>query len=213
MQCLPKAVIYDWDNTLIDSWQVILTSLNVVFEKYQKPLWTLDDMKHKSHRSARDMMPEEFGNQWEEAYNFFYQHIEANHCKALKTLDGALSVLQFFKNRNIPQYVLSNKKGHILRKEVNYLGWDDFFVNIVGSGDHDHDKPHPSIVPFVLGTALSPTTDTVWFIGDTPVDWSCAKDTNCTAIAVTDVGYETTIVPDYTFLNIKDFAKQLVERL
>jgi phosphoglycolate phosphatase len=35
---LPKAVIFDWDNTLVDSWPVIHHALNETLEAYGKPL-------------------------------------------------------------------------------------------------------------------------------------------------------------------------------
>lgn len=208
----PKAIIYDWDNTLIDSWGTILTSVNATFEHYGKPLWTLEDMKQKSHRSARDMMPEVFGEDWEGAYDFFYQHVEANHCKTLRVLPYANDIIDFFHNHNIPQYVLSNKKGHILRREITHLKWNHYFENIVGSGDFHHDKPDPRIVPFTLNGApkngMDPSVgpgENIWFVGDTPVDWACAKQSGCFSIGVTDNIYNDQEIPDILYASLDVF--------
>ncbi|MFT5702654.1 MAG: phosphoglycolate phosphatase [Rickettsiales bacterium] len=36
MNNFPKAIIFDWDNTLVDSWSVIHFALNKTMEKWVK---------------------------------------------------------------------------------------------------------------------------------------------------------------------------------
>ena len=31
---LPRAILFDWDNTLVDSWPTILDALNTTFEAF-----------------------------------------------------------------------------------------------------------------------------------------------------------------------------------
>ena len=38
----PRAVIFDWDNTLVDSWVCIRESYNMTFRHFGMPEWSLD---------------------------------------------------------------------------------------------------------------------------------------------------------------------------
>ena len=60
---LPKAVIFDWDNTLVDSWPVIHHALNETLEAYGKPLWTLEETKDRVRHSMRDRNSETHDSQ------------------------------------------------------------------------------------------------------------------------------------------------------
>ncbi|PPR65951.1 MAG: hypothetical protein CFH03_00782, partial [Alphaproteobacteria bacterium MarineAlpha3_Bin2] len=37
----PRAILFDWDNTLVDSWPTIIDALNVTLEAYGKTPWTM----------------------------------------------------------------------------------------------------------------------------------------------------------------------------
>ena len=42
LRCVrPTAILFDWDNTLVDSWATIHEALNVVMAAMGKPLWSL----------------------------------------------------------------------------------------------------------------------------------------------------------------------------
>ena len=37
----PRAILFDWDNTLVDSWATIHEALKLVMGSLGKPAWTL----------------------------------------------------------------------------------------------------------------------------------------------------------------------------
>lgn len=47
MNNLPKAVIFDWDNTLVDSWFLLHQAWNVTLKKMNFPEWSLSEVKQK----------------------------------------------------------------------------------------------------------------------------------------------------------------------
>jgi len=57
----PKAVIFDWDNTLVDSWGTIQAALNMTFDDFGLETWTLEQTKQRVARSMRDSFPILFG--------------------------------------------------------------------------------------------------------------------------------------------------------
>jgi phosphoglycolate phosphatase len=183
---LPRAIIFDWDNTLIDSWGVIHASLMATFEQMAIPAWSFDETKAKVRHSLRDSFPLVFGDSWELARQYYYQHFESQHLLALKTLDGAEALLKSCQEHNIPTCIISNKTGRYLRKEVEALGWNCYFQSIVGAGDVERDKPDPMVVHHALNVLAMEPSPEIWFVGDTDVDLICAGRSGCLPVFVGD---------------------------
>ena len=53
----PSALLFDWDNTLVDGWAAIAAALNAAFAAYGKPLWTVDDTKSRVRVSLKESFP------------------------------------------------------------------------------------------------------------------------------------------------------------
>jgi len=179
----PKAVIFDWDNTLVDTWPIIAKAINATFREWHMPEWTLDDVKARVRKSMRDSFPDIFGkDKWQAAGEFYQAQYRAIHLEALEALPQAAELLAQIKGKGLFSVVVSNKKGPNLRKEVEHLGWMKFFDTIVGSDDAPRDKPHvdPVLLAFEK-SHLKPGRD-VWFIGDSEIDLECAHATGCIAI-------------------------------
>jgi phosphoglycolate phosphatase len=179
---LPHAIIFDWDNTLVDTWPVIHQAMVATFSDMGHAPWTLDETKERVRRSMRDAFPELFGDRWEEAGKLYQQHYLSSHLSAIQPLEGAEEVLKTIKLMGLHCVLVSNKKGPTLRKEVANLGWSGYFDNVIGADDAKRDKPHtdPVILAFEK-THIEPSAN-VWFVGDSDVDLECALNTGCTAI-------------------------------
>ena len=48
---LPRAVLFDWDNTLVDNWPTIHDALNATFEAMGHPTWTLAETRERVRAS------------------------------------------------------------------------------------------------------------------------------------------------------------------
>lgn len=183
----PKAVIFDWDNTLVNTWPVIHSALYRTFTQYNLTPWTLDETKTRVAHSLRDSFPKLFGDIWEEAGKVYQQFYQANHLNELEVLEQAEDVLQYLISKGVYVALVSNKKGPTLRKEITHLGWDHYFAKAIGSGDAPHDKPHPDPVHMALeGSGIEAGAD-VWFVGDTVIDLEVAKNTGCIPVLYGEV--------------------------
>jgi len=180
----PKAVLFDWDNTLVSTWDVLHTAINVTFEKYGLPQYTLEQLKLNAHQSSREAFPGLFGDSWKEAQDFFYENITLYHLEELQTMPGALALLDFLTDKKIQSGVVSNKKSSMLVKEIDFLNWSPFFGVVVGSGDTERDKPAPDPILFALEKLGLKASPDIWFMGDTIVDWQAAKASGCQPIAL-----------------------------
>ncbi len=180
----PGAILFDWDNTLIDSWQVIHQSLNATFDAYGLPSWTLEEAKNQVRHSLRDSFPTLFGDRWEEAGETYYRFFSNIHLDELRPLPGAGEMLEALSRDGMYMGVVSNKKGDFLRKEASFLGWDHYFGRLIGATDARRDKPAPDPVFLALdGSGHSPGNG-VWFAGDAWIDLECAVNSGCVPVLV-----------------------------
>ena len=179
----PRAILFDWDNTLVDSWVVIHHAMTATFEALGERPWTLEECRQKVRKSARDSFPDLFGERAEEATAVFYRTYEADHLAQLRALPGAGEMLHALAAaEDLLLGVVSNKRGHLLRLEAAALGWDKYFDSLVGANDAAHDKPAREVVDFALAGSGIPAGPAVWFVGDTDIDVLCARNSGCTAV-------------------------------
>ncbi|MEE8084485.1 MAG: HAD hydrolase-like protein, partial [Alphaproteobacteria bacterium] len=75
----PRAIIFDWDNTLVDVWPAIHDALNTTFVAMDHPPWSLVETRSRVRESLRDSLPEMFGARWTEARKIFYDRYAAVH--------------------------------------------------------------------------------------------------------------------------------------
>lgn len=181
---LPKAIIFDWDSTLIDNWQSIANALNATLIEMGKAPWSVAQVRQNSKNSAREAFPRLFGDQWKDALDFFYKVFKEAHLTGIQPLPGAENLLQFLREEGIYSGIISNKNGTFLRKEIKKLDWNKYFDNVLGATDLDVDKPSKEIIDALLMKTEILPSKSVWFIGDAIVDLECAYMANCTPILV-----------------------------
>ena len=179
----PKAIVFDWDNTLVDTWPIIHNAINQTMQAMQKPELSLDQVRNTVHKSMRESFPDIFGNNWQEAGEIYKQCYRKNHISAITLLPNSLNLIKQIQQQEILQFLVSNKIGATLRLEANKLGIDDYFFAIIGAGDAYYDKPDPAPLQLaLLGSDLDIKQDEIWFVGDTIADVECAYNAGCTPI-------------------------------
>lgn len=189
----PRAIIFDWDNTLVDSWGTIHDALNFLMAAMEKPLWTLAETRERVRLSLRDAFPAIFGERWEEARRIYMDRFQAIHLERLTALPGREAMLRALAADGHYLAVVSNKTGAVLRAEAEHIGWSPLFGSIVGAGDAHTDKPHCAPVELALKpSGIRPGPD-VWFVGDTAVDMECAIAAGCVPVLLgeleADIGF------------------------
>jgi phosphoglycolate phosphatase len=182
----PRAVIFDWDNTLIDSWLAIQDAQNHTLVAFGLAPWSLAETKQRVRGSMRDSYPQLFGERWLEAGEVFYKRFAAKHLETLRPLPGAREMLEEAAGRRRYLAVVSNKKGSYLREEASRLGWEGYFGRIVGAFDAPRDKPSPDPIHLALDGSGIVAGGDVWFVGDADVDLQCAINAGCTPVLLRD---------------------------
>jgi phosphoglycolate phosphatase len=206
----PSVLLYDWDNTLIDGWAGITAALNAVFSAFGRPSWTTDDARRSVRVSLRESFPVMFGDRWEYARDVFHDTLRARHLDHVAAMPGAEAAL--IAGAGWPQGVVSNKDGTFLRREVTHMGWDRFFVPVVGAGDAAADKPDPAPIHLALRQLGRVADRTIWYIGDTALDMQAARAAGVTAVLVGDALHDGGVqraAPDVHFLSAQALASSL----
>jgi phosphoglycolate phosphatase len=178
----PKAILFDWDNTLADTWPTIHKALEETFIEMGHQPWSMEVTKERVHRSLRDSFPEIFGDKWEQAGDLYIKKFKSIHLQNLTPLEDAEDVLKELKKTDVYIALVSNKTGESLRLEVDHIGWNDYFSKIVGAKDAEEDKPSTKPALMALeGSNIALGRD-VWFIGDSVTDMECAHNAKCIPI-------------------------------
>lgn len=178
----PKAIIFDWDNTLVDTWPLIHTAIDTTMDAMGREKWGLQRVKDSVHKSMRESFPEIFGENWQQAGEIYKNTYRAIHLQ-IQFLPGAIALIDELEKMGILAFVVSNKIGATLRKEAAAVGVDKKFFAIIGSQDASYDKPDKSPVELaLLGSGLDPQKDEIWFVGDTIADVECAYNSGCVPV-------------------------------
>lgn len=181
---LPKAILFDWDNTLVNTWHVAFKAMNIARETVGRLPFTIEEFWQRPHHSMRDAAAELFGNHRERGEKVFYENVEKLHLQEINMLEGAENLLKDLFVRGIYMGIVSNKEGTYLRKEVDHLGWNSYFHHVIGSRDTEEDKPSSLPVHAALQKCTINPSHQVWFVGDSIVDVHCARASGCVPIVV-----------------------------
>jgi phosphoglycolate phosphatase len=180
-----KAIIFDWDGTLVDTCGLILDAHNHVRRAFGQPEWTMEDFMGRASQSAREYYPQVYGDKADEAQKVLYAYVEEHHLTYMETIDGAEELLTFLNEKGMPVGVVSNKRHSTLHIEIEAVKWMKYFRSTIGAGHALKDKPSPEPLLMAIkaiGEALKPAD--ILYVGDTETDLMCAQNTGCPAIFI-----------------------------
>ncbi len=180
----PRALLFDWDNTLVDSWPCIGRATNITLEAMGHAPWSETELRARVAGSLRDTFPVIYGDRWEEARAIYIRAFSDVHLDMLKALAGAEDMLRAAAAAGLYLGVVSNKTGKFLRAEADHLGWTKFFGRLIGAQDAARDKPAPDPIHLALEPSGIYAGPEVWFVGDAPIDVACGRGAGCSTVFV-----------------------------
>ena len=80
----PKAILFDWDNTLVNTWPTIVECYRDTFTALGQTPWTDAEVRARAHGSLRDVFPTLFGPRAGEAERAFYETFYRIHLERLQ---------------------------------------------------------------------------------------------------------------------------------
>ena len=176
----PRAVLFDWDNTLVNTWPTIVECYHDTFTALGQTPWTAHEVRNRAHGSLRDVFPGLFGAARRRGGEGFLRDVLPHPSGAAGAAAG--------RRRPAGRAAMSSaamspssatRWATISAAELAHLGWQRWISRAVGARDAQRDKPAPDPIFLALdGTGIAPD-ETVWMVGDTPADLKCAYAAGC----------------------------------
>ncbi|MEZ5813524.1 MAG: HAD family hydrolase [Alphaproteobacteria bacterium] len=184
----PKAVFFDWDGTLVDSFAFLHGAHNHTRAQFGMEPFALEVFEGYFGKPREQLYEDIYGREnIEAAKGHFENYVYAHHMDQLEPICGAQEVLDVFKTLEIPCGVVTNKKRALVEAEIAHYGWQDYFSSVVGAGEAEADKP--SSAPLLLGVERAGfdfAFSDIWYVGDTDNDLACANDAGVRSILILD---------------------------
>lgn len=217
---LPKAILFDWDDTLAHTRAAVVEAMEYVLKKYGREDWNTTKTKYRdTSKSLKENFPNFFGERANQAYTDYLEYYIQNAYDKVVPLEGAKDFLQSCLHKNIELYIVSNKEKSLLLKEVVFCFPKVPFISILGNGDAKHNKPYPDLVYVALAnTDYEINKENVWLIGDTKQDTECAYNAEIQPILLGKGKFMDEIYikdkihtqpPLWRFDNFKDIEKSI----
>jgi len=184
---LPKAILFDTDNTLYEYEPANDIAIRAVYQKINK-IFGLSYKKFKNYYEiSRKEIKDQLGNTASSHSRliYFQRMLEKIGCSgkimlaldleqtfwrtflANATLfDGLIEFIEDIKKKGIPICIVTDLTSHIQLRKLTYFNFEDTFDAVVCSEEVGFDKPN--IVNFQLAIAKLGLKDTndIWMIGD-----------------------------------------------
>jgi len=137
----PRIILWDWDNTLVDTFDAVWSAQNEMRVHYGLGTWTQEEAKKAMNQSGRNLIKDLVGaERAKEAREYFLERY-AQNVRYLKLKENAKDVLDYTSKAGYINILASNKAKSVLLGEVKQLGVLEFFDKIIGAEEAAEDKP------------------------------------------------------------------------
>ena len=186
----PRAVLFDFDGTLADSYPAITASVNHVRGLHGLPPLGVAEVRRHVGRGAPYLLAHTVGSDDADADLAAYK---AHHPSVLRSgttlLPGAAAAAAALAGRGVRLGVCSNKPVAFTRELLALLGLEGRFAVALGPEDVARPKPAPDMLLAALAR-LDVTPPEALYVGDMTVDVETARAVGV-AVWVVPTGSDT----------------------
>ncbi|MFI5303892.1 MAG: HAD family hydrolase [Nitrospiria bacterium] len=185
-----KAVFFDLDGTLIDSFAAIQISYNFALNQMNLDLrLSLEEVKKivggGLKESFFDLVGKEHSDRAVDLFRLKYKEV---YIKETLLLPYVFHVVTTLSRKNLILGVISNKFGDFSRNLLSEFKLLPYLPAVIGDGDGFPLKPEPAIMNF-LTQKYDLLSEDVLYIGDGPVDISFCRKAGISVYGVTTGNY------------------------
>lgn len=180
-----RAVLFDLDGTLADSYAAITASVNHVLQHHGRPHLTEDKVRsivgHGLEQLMQTILPDVDPAASAKLYRAHHPSVLASHTKLLPGVEEGLKAL---RAAGIRLGVCSNKPSHFTRSLLRIFQIEQYFDVVYGPDDVGVTKPDPAMLLKAL-EKLGVKREEALYVGDMEVDIETGSN----------AGVETWVVP------------------
>jgi len=209
-----KAIIFDLDGTLVDSYPGIHQSLNEMLRALNLPEVDLETVKRRVGRGIFNLMQESVPPDLvPRALELFRRSYDQTHLSGTSILPGVKETLEALKRRQIRMAIASNKPAEFTRNILKHLKIDSFFAAVAGPEGEIRPKPHPSMLDFLMKSMGVDPQETL-YAGDMTLDSETARNAGATLALIATGGHTKeeleSVRPDYLFSSMNELVKEVI---
>lgn len=184
----PVLLIFDLDGTLIDSMGDIVTSANVLLERWNGYPLTAEQVRPGIGKGVHFLVSHVLQtgrisvDDLESAVDEYRKIYRAHALDSTVPYPGVRETLE--KLRGVSMAVISNKPAAASRALLTALDLDHYFACVAGGDSFSEMKPSPLPLNAVI-SRLGAAPERTWMIGDSVYDVEAGKAAGVRTIAVT----------------------------
>lgn len=164
-----KAVLFDLDGVLVDSFEVWRHLLNSALERQGESALTSDGFAAVWGQGMEADIRMFFPGLTVDELQAYYEGAFGNYLRHLKVVPDAGPVARLLNDRGIRTAIASNSAPRIIAETLEHAGLVDLFPVIVGAGGRLRGKPEPDVLLEAL-MGVGAASGEALFVGDSPYD-------------------------------------------
>jgi len=186
-----KAVLFDFDMTLIDTSAALLHNVNMIARAFSRPECTREKLLEVIGYNTRDFWTALLGDDRPEYSEYYVKHCIPTEAERMFPAAGALECVQGLRAAGIKVGCASNRIQPI--RVIRVKGLEPYMDCVVGADDVERSKPAPDVL-LKAATLLGVAPGESLYIGDTPIDARAAAAAGMKCVCVTTSNARETLI-------------------
>jgi len=208
-----KAILFDFDGTLIDTNELIFESYRVAFKTVLNREIGMDEMLTLYGKPLFSSLMQ-YGEAGKRLYEVYREFNERNHDFIAKPFGGVYEGVKMLRDNGFLIGIVTSKRLHLVNRGIEkILNMGGLFDLIVTPDDTEKTKPDPEPVLYAC-KKLNVAPDDAIFVGDSVFDMQAgrAAGTKLCAVkySVTKPEQLMEFEPEYYVNSIAEFAREVI---
>lgn len=208
---MKKLVIFDFDGTLLYTYEGIKDALNYTIKAYNKREWSLKEVKKRVGKGLEILIEEAIGKEYiSEGVKLFRERYSKVFLKKSKILPYVKDTIDFLQEKKIKLAIASNKPSDFTKKILENFGISNHFKIIYGPFEVQNLKPNPEMLLKILEKLRIEKKDAL-YVGDMLLDAETAKNAKIDCILVSTGGNNFKELKETGFPVIRNLKELIIK--
>ena len=211
-----KAVIFDVDGTLVDSFDLHARAWQDAFHEFGLDI-ELEDIREQIGKGGDQLLPvfltrEEVDRDGPDLERHRSDILKARYLSEIKAFPKVPQLFQRIRADGIKIVLGSSAKSEELQVYKKIAGIEDLIDGETSSDDAEKSKPHPDVFQAPIAKLEGISKSDIVVIGDSPYDAEAASKRGLRTIGFRNGGFEETKLSDAGCIAIYDGPADLLAR-
>ena len=145
-----KALLFDFDGTLLDTNELIIQSFQHVLEKHYPGRYSREEILPFLGPTLTENFTKVDPDRIEQFIAEYREWNIANHDVLSSEFDGVSETMHLLKNEGLKMAIVSTKVNHMVQKGLGLLDVEGIFEVVIGYDDVSKTKPDPEPILLAL---------------------------------------------------------------